>query len=165
MERFFKKISFEQFSKDLVSNNNLEEMYKQLSVPKRGTKKAAGYDFHAPFAFNIKPGEIVKIPTGIKAAMRDDEFLMVVVRSSVGFKYNVRLCNQVGIIDGDYYNNDNNEGHIWIAFQNEGDKVWEVQQNDRIAQGIFVKYGVTDDEEEIKVSRQGGFGSTNKGVL
>ena len=67
----------------------------------------------------IKRNEIVKIPTGIKISLEDGEFLGIFVRSSMGFKYNVRMCNQVGIIDGDYYNNPDNEGHMWIKLQNQ----------------------------------------------
>lgn len=80
----------------------------------------------------------------------------------MGFKYNVRLCNQTGIIDADYYNNVENEGHIWLAFQNEGKNDWTVAKGDRIAQGIFLKYLTIDDEEEVTKTRTGGIGSTNE---
>ena len=119
MKRYFEKISFEQFSKDI---KNDKELYESYSLPKRQTKYAAGYDFYALEDFIIKPGEIKKIPTGIKSNMEDDEVLLLIVRSSMGFKYNVRLCNQVGVIDKDYYNNSDNEGHMFIALQNHGEK-------------------------------------------
>ena len=94
--------------------------------------------------------------------MNEDEVLMIFDRSSQGFKYNVRLCNQVGIIDQDYYNNPGNEGHIFVRLQNEGDKDYVVKKGDAIAQGVFVKYLSVDDEEEITNERQSGLGSTNK---
>ena len=64
------------------------------------------------------------------------------------FKYNVRFCNQVGVIDKDYYNNPNNEGHMWIRIQNEGDKDYVVKYGDGICQGMFMKYLTVDNEEE-----------------
>ena len=114
--RKFEKISFDQFKKDIEDNIDLYEKYK---LPSRATKLSAGYDFYSLYDFTLKPNEIIKIPTGIKASMNNDEVLMLFVRSSQGFKYNVRLCNQVGILDGDYYNNESNEGHIWIKIQNQ----------------------------------------------
>lgn len=95
--------------------------------------------------------------------MQDDEFLAIILRSSIGFKYNVRLCNQMGIIDADYYNNDKNEGHIFVALQNEGSEVWKVKKRERFAQGIFLKYFITDDEKDNLMERKGGIGSTGKG--
>lgn len=157
--RKFEKISFEQFKKDIKDDIKLYESY---NLPKRSTKNAAGYDFYALCDYTLKPGEIIKVPTGIKVSMEIDEVLFLIDRSSMGFKYNVRLCNQVGVIDQDYYNNSNNEGHIWIRIQNEGDKDYVVKKGDGIIQGIFIKYLKTDDDKESESVRNGGFGSTNK---
>ena len=99
--RKFEKISFEQFKKDIKDDINL---YNNYIKPKRNTKYSAGYDFYAIEDYIIKPNESLIIPTGIKVSMNKDELLMIVVRSSTGFKYNVRMCNQVGIIESDYYN-------------------------------------------------------------
>ncbi len=123
--RCFEKISFEQFKKDVKDDKKLYESY---NIPKRQTKYAAGYDFEALEDLVLKPNEIKKIPTGIKANMNGDEVLFLIDRSSQGFKYNVRMCNQVGVIDKDYYNNKDNEGHIWIRLQNEGDKDYIVKK-------------------------------------
>jgi len=158
MSRFFEKISFEQFKKDIKDDQELYENYK---LPKRGTKYSAGYDFFAIEEFTIKPGEIKKVPTGYKMMCNEDEMLMIVVRSSMGFKWNVRLTNQVGIIETDYYNNENNEGHMWVALQNHGDKDYCVMQGEAYAQGIFTKFLTVDDEDKIEGKRKGGFGSTN----
>ena len=157
--RKFEKISFEQFKKDVFDN---KDIYINYNIPKRSTKYSAGYDFESPLDYIIKPGEIKKIPTGIKVIMNQDEMLMIVVRSSMGFKYNVRLCNQVGIIESDYYNNESNEGHMWVALQNHGEKDYIINKGDKFAQGIFTKFLMVEDEEEIKNERKGGFGSTNK---
>ena len=143
--RKFEKISFEQFKKDVCDDKKL---YNEYSLPKRETKSAAGYDFYALYDYNLKPKEIMKIPTGIKAIMEDDDVLLLMDRSSMGFKYNVRMCNQVGVIDADYYNNSNNEGHIWIRIQNEGDKDYVVKKGEGIIQGLFIKYLKVDEEKE-----------------
>lgn len=155
--RKLEKISFEQFKKDISAEQTL---YNSYNIPKRHTKNSAGYDFEAIMTYSMKPGEIVKIPTGIKVQMGKDELLMIVVRSSMGFKYNLRMCNQVGIIESDYYNNSTNEGHMWIALQNEGKETITIAKGDRYAQGIFTKFLIVDNEEEISNYRKGGLGST-----
>lgn len=157
--RFFEKISYEQFIKDVKDDFG---MYSSYNLPKRSTKNSAGYDFEALYDFTIKPSEIVKIPLGIKVSMNQDEVLFILVRSSMGFKYNVRLVNQVGVIDSDYYNNIDNEGHMFIKLQNEGNKDFIVKKGDKICQGIFTKYLTVDNEENIEKERTSGFGSTDK---
>lgn len=145
--RKFEKISLEQFRKDI---SDKEDLYNNYKLPLRKTSSSAGYDFYAIQDFVIKPGEIKKIPTGVKAMYPDNEVLMLFVRSSMGFKYNVRMCNQVGIIDADYYNNPDNEGHIWIALQNEGKNDYVVHAGDGIGQGIFLNYFTCGDEVQEK---------------
>lgn len=156
--RKFEKISFEQFKKDVVDDIDL---YNNYLLPTRSTKTSAGYDFTILEGIVIKPKEIIKIATGIKASMNDDEVLLLIIRSSLGFKYNLRMCNQVGVIDSDYYNNPDNEGHIFIKIQNEGENDIILEKGSRIVQGIFIKYLILDQEKEIKVQRIGGIGSTN----
>lgn len=157
--RKFEKISFEQFIKDISENKKL---YEEYILPYRTTTFSAGYDFKAIEGFTLQPGEIKKIPTGYKVIMNEDEALFIYVRSSMGFKYNVRMCNQVGIIESDYYNNDSNEGHIWVALQNHGEKEYEVKQGDSYAQGVFQKFLIVDNEENKNIKRKGGIGSTNR---
>lgn len=157
--RKFEKISLEQFKQD---TGLTEKEYELYHTPKRSTKYSAGYDFMALTDFTINPNEIKLIPTGIKADMNEDEVLMIYIRSSLGFKFNLRMCNQTGIIDKDYYNNKDNEGHIFVKIQNEGDKPKEFKQGENIVQGIFTKFLTVEDEETIEKERSGGFGSTNK---
>lgn len=157
--RKFEKISNEQFLKDNLSEISL---YQNYLLPSRSTEFSAGYDFKAINEFTIKPGEIKKIPTGYKVTMNQDEALFIYVRSSMGFKYNIRMCNQVGIIESDYYNNESNEGHIWVSLQNEGTKDFTVKQNESYAQGVFQKFLTVDEEPDIKTKRKGGIGSTTK---
>ena len=99
--RGFEKISFEQFKNDIEDNIKL---YNSYILPKRSTSKSAGYDFFLIKDITIKPNEIVKIPTGYKSYYQSDEALLLIIRSSLGFKYNLRLTNQIGLIDSDFYN-------------------------------------------------------------
>lgn len=155
--RKFEKISREVFERDVPNGN-----YDELILPKRGTKYSAGYDFYIPISFTLMPGDRKVIPTGIKVCMEENEFLAIYVRSSLGFKYDVRICNQVIIIDADYYNNEDNEGHILVRIKNEGDKEVSINKGDRFVQGIFTPYLITDDDNATGI-RKGGIGSTNKG--
>ena len=155
--RKFEKVSREVFERDIPLGN-----YEELILPKRSTRRSAGYDFVSPISFVLKEGESIVIPTGIKVIMEEDEYLAIYIRSSLGFKYNLRMCNQVGIIDSDYYNNEENEGHIFVKIKNEGDKEVSINKGDRIVQGIFMKYLLTDDDMATGM-RLGGIGSTNKG--
>lgn len=155
--RKFEKVSRDVFERDVPNGN-----YDELILPKRGTKCSAGYDFYSPISFTLMPGERKVIPTGIKVCMEDNEFLAIYVRSSLGFKWDVRMCNQVGIIDADYYDNSENEGHIFVCLKNEGDKEVNINKGDRFVQGIFTPYLITDDDSATG-NREGGIGSTNKG--
>lgn len=159
MGRYFEKISFTQFKKDISDDRKLYETY---SLPKRSTKYSAGYDFFSVCDLTLKPGDVAKIPTGVKINMNKDEMMMLIVRSSMGFKYNVRMCNQVGIFESDYYNNPQNEGHAWLKLQNEGTEDFIIKKGEAICQGIFTKFLTVDNEEEINNIRIGGIGSTNK---
>lgn len=158
--RKFYKISFEEFQKYYGNDKSL---YNSYNIPKRSTRYSAGYDFESIIDFTLKPGEMKKIALGIKVDMNQDEMLLLVVRSSMGFKYNVRLTNQIGVFESDYFNNPQNEGHMFVSLQNHGEQDWIVHKGDKICQGIFTKFLVVDDEEEITDIRVGGIGSTGKG--
>ncbi len=149
--REFEKISFEQFKKDVCDNR---ELYDNIKLPIRDSKKSAGYDLYLLEDLELKPNESIKIPTGIKARFEDDEVLLIFVRSSMGFYYNLRLVNQVGIIDADYYNNKNNEGHIFLKIQNEGTQTLKLKAGDGIVQGIFLKYLATESDRELGIERE-----------
>lgn len=98
--RRFEKISVNEFKKE--GFNDLEA-YNDLKIPHRGSKFSAGYDFATAWKTTLPAGETVKIPTLIKADMDNDDVLLIVVRSSLGFKHNVRLANTVAVVDKDYY--------------------------------------------------------------
>lgn len=157
--RKFEVISINQFNKDF---KDTDTKYDDIIIPKRSTKFSAGYDFYMPYDLTIKKNEVVLIPTGIKVMLNSDEFLGIYIRSSLGFKYNLRMCNQVGIIDSDYYNNSSNEGHIFVKLKNEGDNDIILKKYDRYVQGIIQKYYIVDNEKEVEDIRVGGIGSSGR---
>lgn len=169
--RFFEKVSLGEFAKGVKKHNSslsdeeINNLYEGLKYPCRSTLNAGGYDFFTPYDFVLKAGETIVVPTGFKVHMNGDEIFNLFIRSGTGFKYNVRLSNQVGIIDADYYNNENNEGHMFISFTNHGSKDWvnKVSEDSKIAQGIFMDYYKTIDDNNLNKVRKGGFGSTSKG--
>lgn len=163
----FEKVSKAQFVTDWLdtfggAETAAEQVYETVKLPKRATRGSAGYDFYSPLEFSLKPGETIKIPTGIRAYMREDYVLTVFPRSGLGFKFRLQLNNTVGIIDSDYYYSDN-EGHIFIKLTNDSneDKVLNLAAGNGFAQGIFLPFGITEDDDVTEV-RNGGFGSTTK---
>ena len=134
---------------------------RDFNLPRRQTAKSAGYDFYAPYDFVLNPGEIIAIQMQVKVQIKDGEVLWLVPRSSLGWKYNVRLVNTVGIIEPDYYNNPDNEGELGLKLENCGTKPLVVKKNDRLIQGIFLHFDITDDDD-AEGDRLGGFGSTGK---
>lgn len=164
----FEKVSKEQFCNAIASDMpnlseaEIEKMYEEIKLPKRATTGSAGYDFFTPFTFTLKPGETIKIPTGIRSKMEIDWVLKLYPRSGLGFKYRLQLNNTVGIIDSDYYYSDN-EGHIFAKITNDSNEGKEVtvEQGTGFMQGIFLQYGITVDDDADGV-RNGGFGSTTK---
>ena len=138
---------------------------KSINLPVRKTKLSAGYDIEAAEDIVVpafKPGTApTLIPTGIKAYMEDDEVLYLYNRSSNPKKKGLVLANSVGVIDADYYENPDNDGHIMFAFFNFKDEDVEIKKGDAIGQGVFMKYLLTDDDA-AEGERLGGFGSTTK---
>ena len=151
----FEKVSVGQF---LPYGN--EQTYDKIKLPRRATVKSAGYDFFAPTEIRLRAGETTTVATGIRALMPDDWCLMIFPRSGLGFKYRLKLNNTVGIIDADYAESDN-EGHIFVRLTNEGDKELVIEAGSAFAQGIFVRYMLTEDDDTTE-RRNGGLGSTTK---
>lgn len=161
----FYKISENQFMKDMEGQNidqRVKNLYEAIKLPKRATKDSAGYDFFTPFSFHINPGQSIVIPTGIRTRIDEGWVLQIYPRSGLGFKYRVQLANTVGIIDGDYFNAEN-EGHIMIKITNDckKPKTLILESGQAFAQGIFHEYGITVDDDADGL-RTGGFGSTGK---
>jgi dUTP pyrophosphatase len=135
----------------------------ELLLPLRKTKYSAGYDIASSQDITLLPRTTTLVPTGLKAYMLPDEYLGIHIRSGLSVKNNVSLINGQGIIDADYYNNEDNEGHIMIAIYNHNIESILITKGMRIAQGIFYKYLVTDlDESHVLGTRHGGLGSTGQ---
>ena len=147
---------FEKVSK----NEETKNFYEFVKLPLRATEGSAGYDFFIPYDLTIRPNESVKVYTGVRCKIDTGYVLMIFPRSGLGSRYHLQLDNTTGIIDSDYYYADN-EGHIIIPLTNHSDKVLELKRGDRFAQGVFLEFGITIDDE-AKEKRTGGFGSTDK---
>lgn len=170
MERVakFYKVSFQQYKEAYidtygeVSDETIKKVYDEIKLPKRATSGSAGYDFFAPMDFQLQPSETAKIPTGIRAKIQEGWVLEIFPRSGLGFKFRLQLNNTVGIIDSDYFNSDN-EGHIFIKITNDTNegKTVRVDSGKGFAQGIFMPFGITEDDNVDEI-RNGGFGSTTK---
>ncbi len=162
----FHKVSYEQFKEGVRAcfpeheEGDIQDIYNDIALPRRATSGSAGYDFYIPFSIILRPGEAVKIPTGIRVEMHDDWVLKCYPRSGLGFKYRLQLNNTVGIIDSDYFYSDN-EGHIFARITNDSNegRTLELEAGKGFMQGIFVEYGITLDDDVTAV-RNGGFGST-----
>lgn len=128
-------------------------------LPERKTKHSAGYDLAVVEGGVIPPHATTIFDTGIKACMEDDEVLLIFVRSSTGIKRGITLANGTGVIDSDYYNNEDNEGHIMLALHNNTDEAIIINDGEHVAQGVFVNYLCTGDT--VEKERKGGIGSTN----
>ena len=136
---------------------------KEIEMPRRSTKHSAGYDFICPERVEIPPYKVgdnpIMVKTGIKVKMQDDEFLMLVNRSSNPKKKKLVIPNSVGIVDADYYNNPDNEGEMMFGFYNLSDEVVIIEKGEKLGQGIFQKYYLTENDI-AEGERNGGFGST-----
>lgn len=163
----FEKVSYEQFATDIkdvfpdFSEDNVREMYDGIKLPKRATAGSAGNDFFAPMDITLEPGQSIKVPTGIRVRINPGWWLGCFPRSGLGFKYRIQLDNTVGVIDSDYYNA-KNEGHIMLKITNDSreGKTLRLKSGDAFAQGIFLIYGITYDDD-VESARTGGFGSTD----
>lgn len=133
-------------------------------LPQRSDFASAGYDFHSKESVLIMPGESHLFWMDVKAVMYVDNVLQIYPRSGLATKRGLVLRNTVGIIDASYADNPDNDGNIGICLVNEGDMPQRIEIGDRIAQGIFVKYYIIDDDarikEKVKRKRIGGYGSS-----
>lgn len=130
-------------------------------LPKRETAQAAGYDLKVAKKTLLAPGEIALVPTGVKAYMQAGEVLYLYDRSSNPRKKGLVLINSVGVIDGDYYGNPHNEGHIFAQMKNITDETVTLEVGERVVQGVFAPFLLADGDEATG-QRTGGFGSTGQ---
>lgn len=132
----------------------------EIKLPQRSSANSAGYDFYSPCDCVINPGEIKTVWTDVKACMNSNNVLLIYPRSSMG-KKKIVLANGTGVVDSDYYNNPDNDGNIGIMLYNYGNAPFTINTGDKIAQGVFVNYLTTENDNAIG-QRSGGFGSTGK---
>ena len=137
-------------------------VYASVRLPERATAGSAGYDFFAPADFTLRPGESLRLPTGIRVKIENGWMLALFPRSGLGFRYRLQLDNTVGIVDSDYYFADN-EGHILIQLTNGSteNKTLAVRAGEGFAQGVFLPFGLAAGDQAHS-PRRGGFGSTTK---
>lgn len=144
---------------EIVREDSRKFPQKEIKLPTRSTSKSAAYDFYSNDTYVVEPNKVVKVWTDIKSYMQDDEVLLLDVRSSMGGKF--MLANTIGVVDADYYSNENNDGNIGIFLKNISDELLIINDGDRVAQGLFVKYLIADNGNTNK-ERKGGFGSSGK---
>ena len=165
--RGFEKVTYEQFAKDIKEEFYLEgdvvkDIYDIITIPKRSTARSAGYDIVSPIDFELEPMQDIKLPTGLKVYMLEDEDIKIYPRSSLGFKYYLRFANTTPIGDSDFFDNKKNEGHYWIKVRNEGTEKMKIRAGEKICQVIFEKYLLADGDDFSGKTREGGLGSTGK---
>ncbi|WP_300924590.1 dUTP diphosphatase [uncultured Clostridium sp.] len=134
----------------------------EIKLPTRADVGSAGYDFYSPCDFTISPGQTRIIPMDVKVYMEQDEVLMLYIRSSIGIKKQVVLTNGTGVVDSTYYNNPDNDGNMHVALTNYSNNTWEFKVGERLMQGVFMKYFITDDDQPLAQTRIGGIGSSGK---
>ena len=142
---------------ELVNNAPIGDC---IIKPMRQTELSAGYDFYMPYDVTIQPNEMALVPTWIKCKLPRGYYLAMHMRSSIGVKRHIMLANVTGIIDADYYGNEDNDGNIMLPLYNYGNHTVRLQRGERVAQGIICHHFVTDDDD-CRVKRTGGIGSTN----
>ena len=159
----FEKVGKSFFENDSRKNGFIqwEEGYENIKIPERHTEYSAGYDFSTPYDIVIYPDDRITVPTGIKAKMDPGEVLIMAIRSSVGIKDGVTFSNCIGVIDMDYYGNENNDGDIHLALWNTTGYAVKYKAGTRLAQGFFIKFDVTENDK-AKGKRTGGMGSSGK---
>ncbi len=135
--------------------------YGLIQKPQRATAGSAGYDFFTVKTLTLKPGQTLRIPTGLRVFIEPGWVLVLVPRSSLGFKYRLQMDNTLGVIDSDYVQSDN-EGHIFVQLTNDSTtgKNLRVEAGQALFQGIFLPFGLCEDDQTV-TKRNGGFGSTD----
>ena len=175
----FKKVPISEWTRSIKDNDLFEEIeyhykgeysfitsHKSIKLPKRSTKRSAGYDFFSPIEFTIQPHSSFFIPSGIRVKIYAEEYgLFLYPRSGLAKNHGIRLKDTVGVIDADYYDNKNNKGHIHIILHNPSDEAVSFNVGDKLCQGVFQEYGLVIGDSEYNEDlpyRDGGFGSTGK---
>ena len=164
MSRGFKEVqsASKQYTKKVVLYGTESVVAPPTVLPVRADPGSAGYDFSTPVDVTVGPGETKTVWTNVKAYMDFDEVLLLFVRSSIGIKKGIVLANGTGVIDASYYENPSNDGNIGIALKNTTGRTIEFKAGERIAQGIFTKFLVADQDSVLREVREGGTGSSGQ---
>ena len=133
----------------------------EIEMPRRSTGKSAGYDFIVPEDTVCKAHEITLVKSGVKAYFPNNETLLLFNRSSNPKKKGLIILNGVGVVDADYADCKENEGEIAGLFYNMNNEDFVLKAGEKMMQGVFVNYSITDDDN-AEGTREGGFGSTGK---
>lgn len=155
----FTRVSAEQYAEAMAGKDAAMSL-EEIPLPRRATEGSAGYDFVSTIDVTVPPEGAALIPTGIRAEMESGWVLMLFPRSSLGFRYALRLSNTVGVIDSDYAFA-KNEGHIMVKLYNPTGTPVSIARGERFCQGVFLPYGTAEEEENLG-KRSGGMGSTGK---
>ena len=155
----FSRVSEGRFAADTAKLTGCIPV-QEIPLPHRATAGSAGYDFVAPMPVTVPAGGTALIPTGIRCEMDTDWVLLLFPRSSLGFRYGIRLANTAGVIDSDYAHAEN-EGHIMVKLRNDSDSDVNLKAGERFCQGIFLPYGLAEEAQPL-AERTGGMGSTGK---
>lgn len=147
---------------EVIKDEHRKHSDVEIQLPTRGDSRSAGYDFYSNETVVLQPKQSHLFWTDVKSYMLDNEVLSIHVRSSIGTKKDLMLKNTTGIIDSSYYENPSNDGNIGICLVNMGDKIQKIEKGERIAQGVFTKYLIVDEDTCLKSERTGGFGSSGK---
>lgn len=136
----------------------LEKKTELVPLPHRATQDSAGYDIYTPVKVVLKPGEAIELLAGFKIYLEKRDVFLVMPRSSYG-RRGLMFTTTIGVIDADYVDNPDNEGEVHLFLKNMGDETIVIERGDRVAQGLIIKYKVTDDDA-AGGKRKGGVGST-----
>lgn len=164
MIRGFEEVSdkHKQHGQTVTIHGKTQTIYPDTQLPVRADARSAGYDFFSPVDLKLLPAQKTILMTNVKAYMQEDEVLKLYPRSSMGIKKGLMLSNTVGVIDSSYYNNENNEGNIGLPLLNTSGVTIEIKRGERIAQGVFIKYLMADNDATLSDTRVGGMGSSGE---
>ena len=147
-----------------VKENSKKHPSIETRMPERSDARSAGYDFYSKEDCVLQPGETHMFWTDVKAVMYFDNVLLLYPRSGLGFKRGIVIKNLTGVIDASYANNPDNDGNIGIGLVNTGGEPVDIRIGDRIAQGVFSKYYIVDNDKYLHGTedrgRNGGYGSS-----
>lgn len=144
---------------EIVEDNFKKNDLDNIKLPTRATSGSNAYDFYSPTSLIIIHGEMVVVWTDIKVKLDEGKVLLLFPRSSIGIKKHIMLANTTGVIDSDYYSNENNDGNIGLALYNYGKDNAIIEKGERVIQGLITSSYLCDNDN-VTIKRKGGIGSS-----